>query len=70
MLRTSLLFLVAVAMFQSTPALSKVTPADPRLATIGELIPDLKLVDDRGIPTKLRQLTLGHYTVMTLGCLT
>ncbi len=70
MFRTTLSFLVAVAMLQSALALSEVKSADPRLATIGELIPDLKLVDDRGIPAKLRELTLGHYTVMTLGCLT
>lgn len=37
---------------------------------IGELIPDLEIVDDQGNPVRLRELTQGHYTVMTLGCLT
>jgi hypothetical protein len=37
---------------------------------IGELIPDLEIVDDQGNPVSLRELTQGHYTVMTLGCLT
>ena len=37
---------------------------------IGERIPDLVLVDDQGQPAKLRALAQGHYTVMTLGCLT
>ena len=37
---------------------------------IGEMIPDLTIVDDKGNPANLRSLTSGHYTVMTLGCLT
>jgi hypothetical protein len=28
------------------------------------------LVDDQGNPANLREITEGHYTVMTLGCLT
>lgn len=37
---------------------------------IGEMIPDLVLVDEQGNPARLRDITKGHYTVMTLGCLT
>ena len=37
---------------------------------IGDLIPNLTLVNDKGIPTNLRDITNGHYTVITLGCLT
>jgi cytochrome oxidase Cu insertion factor (SCO1/SenC/PrrC family) len=37
---------------------------------IGDMIPDLVIVDDQGNPANLRELTRGHYTVLTLGCLT
>ena len=37
---------------------------------VGQMIPDLELVDDQGNPAKLRELTRGHYTSITLGCLT
>ena len=37
---------------------------------LGDLVPDLVLVDDQGNPANLREITEGHYTVMTLGCLT
>ena len=50
------------------------TPPDSRFAAhapeIGDLVPDLVLVDDQGNPANLREITEGHYTVMTLGCLT
>lgn len=37
---------------------------------VGQMIPNLELVDDQGNPARLRELTRGHYTSMTLGCLT
>ena len=37
---------------------------------LGEMVPDLEIVDDEGNPVRLRELTQGHYTVLTLGCLT
>jgi hypothetical protein len=37
---------------------------------IGDMIPDLVIVDDQGNPANLRELTRDHYTVLTLGCLT
>ena len=37
---------------------------------LGEMIPDLTLVDDEGNPAVLRELATGQYTVLTLGCLT
>ena len=67
------LFLIIAAAFQSNLALSQATPAQSRYAAapqIGELIPNLEIVDDQGNPVRLRELTEGHYTVMTLGCLT
>ena len=37
---------------------------------LGEMVPDLTIVDDQGGPANLRELTTGQYTVLTLGCLT
>ena len=37
---------------------------------LGEMAPDLTIVDDQGNPANLRELTTGQYTVLTLGCLT
>ena len=37
---------------------------------IGEMVPDLEIVDDQGNPVRLRELAQGRYTVLTLGCLT
>ncbi len=49
------------------PSFSRIDAPFPKT---GERIPDLVLVDDQGQPAKLRALAQGHYTVMTLGCLT
>ena len=71
--RLVLLFLVGAAMFQPNLALSQATTAESRYGAvpqIGELIPDVEIVDDQGNPVGLRELTQGHYTVITLGCLT
>jgi len=51
----------------------QVTPPQVRFESapqVGDLIPDLTIVDDQGNPASLREITRGHYTVMTLGCLT
>ena len=37
---------------------------------LGEMVPDLTIVDDQGNPANLKGLTSGQYTVLTLGCLT
>jgi hypothetical protein len=37
---------------------------------IGELVPDISIVDDQGNPVNMRELATGQYTVLTLGCLT
>ncbi len=71
--RPVVLFLVGAAMFQPNLAISQATTAENRYGAvpqIGELIPDVEIVDDRGNPVGLRELTQGHFTVITLGCLT
>ena len=37
---------------------------------IGERVPDIKVVDDRGNPVNIREVATGQYTVLVLGCLT
>ena len=37
---------------------------------IGDMIPDLTIVDRNGEPVNLRELTRENYTVLVLGCLT
>ena len=52
---------------------SPAVPPDVRFQEapqLGEMIPDLTLVDDQGNPAVLRELATGQYTVLTLGCLT
>ena len=48
---------------------------DPRFEAagpkVGEVIPDLTIVDDQGNPVNIRELaSRSPYTVLTLGCLT
>ncbi len=67
--------LVLAGVFQAGPVLAQVfTPPDARFLAeapeIGEMVPDLAIVDGKGDPVHLRELTRGHYTVLTLGCLT
>ncbi len=67
------LFLVIAATLQLNLALSQATRPPSQAAAvpqIGALVPDLEIVDDQGNLVRLRELTEGHYTVMTLGCLT
>ncbi len=63
--RPTLMFLVLAGLLQLNLVVAQGTAPQ-----IGELIPDLEIVDDQGNPVSLRELTQGHYTVMTLGCLT
>ena len=37
---------------------------------IGELAPDIQVVNDRGDPVNIREVATGQYTVLVLGCLT
>ena len=37
---------------------------------IGELVPDVQVVNDRGDPVNIREVATGQYTVLVLGCLT
>ena len=37
---------------------------------IGELVPDVEVVNDRGDPVNIREVATGQYTVLVLGCLT
>ena len=40
------------------------------VAAIGELVPDVQVVNDRGDPVNIREVATGQYTVLVLGCLT
>ena len=76
--RSASLFLVFAGILiagisQPSFAVAQGTPPEIRFAVapqIGELVPDLEIVDDDGNPVNLRDVTQGHYTVLTLGCLT
>ena len=37
---------------------------------VGDRVPGITIVDDQGNPANIRDVARGHYTVMTLGCLT
>ena len=37
---------------------------------IGELVPEIAVVDDQGNPVNIREVATGQYTVLVLGCLT
>ncbi len=63
--RPALLFLVLAGLLPLNLVVAQGTAPQ-----IGELIPDLEIVDDHGNPVSLRELTRGQYTVFTLGCLT
>ena len=56
----------SLAFAQGTPPQARFEAA-PKL---GEMVPNLTLFDDQGNPANLRDITRGHYTVMTLGSLT
>ena len=65
--------ILTISRAPASVAFAQGTPPDVRFELapkIGDMIPDLTLVDDQGNPANLRDVTRGHYTVMTLGCLT
>ena len=71
--------LALTSVIQSAPVMAQpggmgvAVPPDVRFADapqLGEMIPDLTIVDDDGNPANLRELATGQYTVLTLGCLT
>ncbi len=71
--RPALKFLTLAVMLQTSLVAAQGESPENRFASvpqIGELIPDIEIVDQHGYPVRLRDLTRGHYTVMTLGCLT
>ena len=37
---------------------------------IGDLVPNVQVVNDRGYPVNIREVATGQYTVLVLGCLT
>ncbi len=73
-LRTTPRFLILAGLLQTSLVVAQGTPPQVRFAEdapkVGDLIPDLTLVDDQGNPASLRDITRGHYTTITLGCLT
>jgi hypothetical protein len=71
--RFAFAFLMLAGIFHTGIVAAQITMPEARFAEapqLGELVPDLVLVDDEGNPANLRELTEGHYTVLTLGCLT
>jgi hypothetical protein len=75
MCRRILLLVVVLAAIPATSILAQgpLLPPDVRFENgpkVGELVPDVTIVDDQGRPVSVRELAQGQYTVMTLGCLT
>jgi cytochrome oxidase Cu insertion factor (SCO1/SenC/PrrC family) len=79
MLARSASFALVLAAFLQTSLVvaqgmpPQVTPPQVRFESapkVGDMVPDLTIVDDQGNPVNLRDITRGHYTTITLGCLT
>ncbi len=75
MFRRMLFLLAALAVFpmNSIQSQGALLPPDVRFENgpkVGEMVPDVTIVDDQGRPVSVRELAQGQYTVMTLGCLT
>ncbi len=75
MIRRMLFLLAALAVFPMNSILAQgaLLPPDVRFENgpkVGEMVPDVTIVDDQGRPASVRELAQGQYTVMTLGCLT
>ena len=71
--RSASLVLILAALLQTGVAAAQGTPPQVRFESapqVGDMVPDLTIVDDQGDPANLRDITRGHYTVRTLGCLT
>lgn len=66
--------LVSAVVSAQPPAPQGMLSAIDRFAanapSVGELIPDLTIVDRNGDPVSLRELTRENYAVFVLGCLT
>jgi cytochrome oxidase Cu insertion factor (SCO1/SenC/PrrC family) len=70
--RSASFALVLAAFLQTSVVAAQVSPqirfeSAPK---VGDMVPDLTIVDDQGNPVNLRDITRGHYTTITLGCLT
>ena len=75
MFRRMLFLLAALVVFPMNSILAQgaLLPPDVRFENgpkVGEMVPDVTIVDDQGRPVSVRELAQGQYTVMTLGCLT
>ncbi len=75
MFRRIFLSVVVLAAIPTTSILAQgpLLPPDVRFENgpkVGDRVPDLTIVDEQGNPANIRDITRGHYTVMTLGCLT
>ncbi len=75
MFRRMVFLLAALAVFPMNSILAQgaLLPPDVRFENgpkVGEMVPDVTIVDDQGRPVSVRELAQGQYTVMTLGCLT
>ncbi len=75
MIRRMFFLLAALAVFPMNSILAQgaLLPPDVRFENgpkVGEMVPDVTIVDDQGRPVSVRELAQGQYTVMTLGCLT
>ena len=71
--RTASLLLIVAALLQMSVVAAQGTPPQVRFESapqVGDMVPDLTIVDDQGNPANLRDITRGHYTTITLGCLT
>ena len=75
MYRRMLLLSLVLAAIPANSILAQgaLLPPDVRFENgpkVGDRVPDLTIVDDQGNPANLRDITRGHYTTITLGCLT
>ena len=73
MLARSASFALVLAAFLQTSVVAAQVPPQVRFESapkVGDMVPDLTIVDDQGNPANLRDITRGHYTTITLGCLT
>ncbi len=71
--RSASLLLIVAALLQTGVVAAQGTPPQVRFESapqVGDMVPDLTIVDDQGNPANLRDITRGHYTTITLGCLT
>ncbi len=68
-----ILMVISIVPVSIVLAQGALLPPDARFENgpkVGEMVPDVTIVDDQGNPASIRELTRGRYTVLTLGCLT